>query len=34
VWLERAADHSPTSNAAVKKGYSYTSTHPRGHLGL
>jgi hypothetical protein len=32
--LGRAVDHSPPSNAAVKKGYSYTSTHPQGHLGL
>ena len=29
----RAADHSPTSSAAVMEEYSYTSTHPLGHTG-
>ena len=29
----RAADHSPSSGAAVMKEYSYTSTHPLGHTG-
>jgi hypothetical protein len=28
-----AADHSPPSSAAVKKEYSYTSTHLLGHTG-
>jgi hypothetical protein len=26
----RGADHPPPSSAEVKKGYSYTSTHPLG----
>jgi len=30
----RAADHSPSSNAAVMEEFSYTSTHPLGHIGL
>ena len=29
----RAADHSPPSSAAVMEEYSYTSTHPLGHIG-
>ena len=29
----RAADHSPSSSAAVMEEYSYTSTHPLGHTG-
>jgi len=29
----RAADHSPPSSAAVMGKYSYTSTHPLGHIG-
>ena len=29
----RAADHSPSSSAAVMEQYSYTSTHPLGHTG-
>ena len=29
----RAADHSPTSSAAVMEEYSYTSTHTLGHTG-
>jgi hypothetical protein len=28
-----AADHSPSSSAAVMEQYSYTSTHPVGHTG-
>jgi hypothetical protein len=32
VRLGRAVDHSPPSNVAVKEGY--TSTYPRGYLGL
>ena len=28
-----AADHSPTSSAAVVEEESYTSTHPLGHTG-
>ena len=28
-----AADHSRTSSAAVMEEYSYTSTHPLGHIG-
>ena len=28
----RAADHSPTSSFAVMEEYSYTSTHPLGHI--
>ena len=30
----RAADHSPLSSAAVMEEYSYTSTHPLGHIDL
>ena len=30
---ERAADHSLPSSAAVMEEYSYTSTHPQGHIG-
>ena len=33
VRLERVADHSPPSSAAVMEEYSYTSTHPLGHTG-
>jgi len=33
VWPGRAADHSPTSSAAVMEGYSYTCTHTLGHTG-
>ena len=33
VRLGRAADHSPSSSAAVTEQYSYTSTHPLGHTG-
>ena len=29
----RAADHSPSSSAAVMEEQSYTSTHPLGHTG-
>ena len=29
----RAAEHSPPSSAAVMEEYSYTSTHPLGHIG-
>jgi len=29
----RAADHSPPSSTAVMEEYSYTSTHPLGHIG-
>ena len=29
----RAADHSPTSSAAVMEEWSYTYTHPVGHTG-
>ena len=29
----RAADHSPSSSAAVMEEYSYTSTHPLGYTG-
>ena len=29
----RAADHSPTSSAAVMEQQSYTCTHPLGHTG-
>ena len=29
----RAADHSPSSSAAVMEEESYTSTHPLGHTG-
>jgi len=29
----RAADHSPSSSAAVMEEWSYTSTHPLGHTG-
>ena len=29
----RAADHSPTSSAAVMEVYSYISTHPLDHTG-
>jgi len=29
----RAADNSPPSSAAVMEEYSYTSTHPLGHIG-
>jgi hypothetical protein len=32
-WPGRAADHSPPSSAAVMEEYSYTSTHPLGHVG-
>jgi hypothetical protein len=28
----RGADHPPPSSAEVKKEYSYTFTHPLGHL--
>jgi hypothetical protein len=30
----RGADHPPPSSAEVKKGWSYTSIHPLGQLGL
>jgi hypothetical protein len=30
----RGANHPPTYSADVKKGYSSTSIHPLGHLGL
>jgi hypothetical protein len=30
----RGADHPQPSSAEVKKGYSYTSIHPLGQLGL
>jgi hypothetical protein len=33
VRLERAADHSPPSIAAVMEELSYTSTHPLGLTG-
>ena len=29
----RAADHSPSSSAAIMEEQSYTSTHPLGHTG-
>ena len=29
----RAADHSPSSSAAIMEEYGYTSTHPLGHTG-
>jgi hypothetical protein len=29
----RAVDHSRPSSAAVMEEYSYTSTHPLGHIG-
>ena len=29
----RAADHSSPSSATVMEEYSYTSTHPLGHIG-
>jgi len=29
----RAAGHSPPSSAAVMEEWSYTSTHPMGHIG-
>jgi hypothetical protein len=33
VWPGRAADHSPTSSAAVMEEQSYTSTHTMSHIG-